>query len=114
MQLFRKINVSDVQKPKICVVVMRFRADDLLSGERSILQSAVGTDIQRPFVFKEVLFYIRDESALFKKIIVTATSFTILLVGGLPDFCPVTEDVAPIKNDGTAFDLVTNGVWRAT
>ena len=71
MQLFRKINVSDVQKPKICVVVMRFRADDLLSGERSILQSAVGTDIQRPSIFKEVLFYIRDESALFKKIIVT-------------------------------------------
>lgn len=75
------------------------------------------TDIQRPFVFKEVLFYIRyirDESALFKKIIVTATSFTILLVGGLPDFCLVTEDVAPIKSDGTAFDLVTNGVGRAT
>ena len=114
MQLFRKINVSDVQKPKSCVAVKRFRADDLLSGERSILQSAVGTDIQRPFVFKEVLFYIRDESALFKKIIVTATSFTILLVGGLPDFCLVTEDVAPIKSDGTAFDLVTNGVGRAT
>ena len=80
----------------------------------SILQSAVGTDIERPSVFKEVLFYIRDESALFKKIIVTATSFTILLVGGLPDFCLVTEDVAPIKSDGTELDLVTNGVWRAT
>ena len=39
-------------------------------------------------------------SVFFKKIIVTATSFTILLVGGLPDFCPVTEDVAPIKSDG--------------
>ena len=38
---------------------------------------------------------------LFRKIIVTATSFTILLVGGLPDFCLVTEDVAPIKSDGT-------------
>ena len=99
---------------KICVAVKRFRADDLLSGERSILQSAVGTDIQRPSVFKEVLFYIIDESALFKKIIVTTTSFTILLVGGLPDFCLVTEDVAPIKSDGTAFDLVTNGAWRAT
>ena len=74
----------------------------------------MGTDIQRPSVFKEVLYYIRDESALFKKIIVTATSFTILLVGGLPDFCLVTEDVALIKSDGTAFDLVTNGVWRAT
>ena len=103
------------RKPSsLCVAVKRFRADDLLSGERSILQSAVGTDIQRPFVFKEVLFYIRDESALFKKIIVTATSFTILLVGGLPDFRLVTEDVAPIKSDGTAFDLVTNGVGRAT
>ena len=44
----------------------------------------------------------------------TATSFTILLVGGLPDFCLVTEDVAPIKSDGTELDLVTNGVWRAT
>ena len=43
--------------------VKRFRADNLLSGERSILQSAVGTDIQRASVFKEVLFYIRDESA---------------------------------------------------
>ena len=74
----------------------------------------MGTDIQRPFVFKEVHFYIRDECALFKKIIATATSFTILLVGGLPDFRLVTEDVASIKSDGTAFDLVTNGVWRAT
>jgi len=114
MQLFRKIIVSDVQKPRICVAVKRFRADDLLTGERSILQSAVGTDIQRPFVFKEVLFYIRDESALFEKIIVTATRFTILFVGGLPDFRLVTEDIAPIKSDGTAFDLITNGVWRAT
>jgi len=46
----------------------------------------VGKEIQRPFVFKEVLFYIRDESALFKKIIVTTTSFTILLVGACPTF----------------------------
>lgn len=60
-QLFRKIDVFDSQESEVCIIVKRFRADDLFPDKGSILQGTVDTDIQRPFVLKEVFFYIGDK-----------------------------------------------------
>ena len=111
-QLLREIDVLYVQEPEISVAIQGFGADSLLPGEWAILQSTVSAYIQRPVVFKKAFFYIWDEGTLFKKIIVAAASLTILLISGLPGFSFVSGNIPPIESDGTAFDLVSDGVRR--
>lgn len=57
-QLFRKIDVLDTQESEVCIIVKCFSADDLFPGKEYILQGTMDTDTQRPFVLKEVFFYI--------------------------------------------------------
>ena len=61
-------------------------------------------------IFQGVLFYIKDEGTLVKKIIVTAASLAVFLVGCLSGFSLITKDSASVNGDGATFDLVSNGV----
>ena len=95
-QFFRKIDVFNPQESEVCIIVKCFRADDLFPDKESILQGTVDTDIQRPFVLKEVFFYIGDKGTFFKEIIMATTGCTILFVGSLPGACLITEYIASI------------------